>query len=256
MSAPLNLQLLQSTTLDSSGTYSPVTLLGADNIHVTRDAGTPAGDPVSVDLQGVSLGVSSTLTVDNGATLKLDGALPVNALSSINIGANGTLEISGTASGMLASSINFTGPNGKLILDPGVSLSALSHVGGMTTGDVIDVQTPLGATSATYQNGNLNLMSGTTPVASLPVSLDANAGPVSVQADGAGGVNIGVSPGTSTPVQVPTSVPMANVDDTTANVNSAQPLMPYVGPVNTSSISTSTRARTTSTCPPRPRTCS
>src|ERR1700678_2014909 len=94
---------------ENAASLADVTLLG--NVVITQDSGTPPGDPVVVDLSNFA-GISalSSLTVQNGATVKVGaGLLGVTAGQSLTIN-GGTLEVEGSLIGAGALNTINVGP--------------------------------------------------------------------------------------------------------------------------------------------------
>ncbi|WP_255411718.1 Hint domain-containing protein [Acetobacter sp. JWB] len=101
------------------------------NILVTRDAGTPAGDPVVVNLSNIAdVQALSRIVVENGATVVAGGGLAsVGAIKNITVD-GGTLELGGNIiSANVLSSINVGPDGGNIKVDSaGVGVGVLSNV--------------------------------------------------------------------------------------------------------------------------------
>lgn len=184
------LSILQNQTIDSSETVNLASVSLASTVLITRDEGTPTGDPVIVTLGGILVSAASAFTVQNGATLNLTTPISAEALSSVTIGSSGTFTLSSDLPVNITAPLTFSGANATL---------GFSRLGSVVTGavtgfngsDTIDFRGVAAATSATYINGVLQVMNGATMVASQVVSGSFGAGTLKVAADGFGGFAVG-----------------------------------------------------------------
>ncbi|NPD68331.1 DUF4214 domain-containing protein [Lichenicola cladoniae] len=184
------LAVLQSQTMDSSQTVDLASASLASMVLVTRDSGTPAGDPVVVTLGGLLVSVQSAFTVQNGATLNLVSPISAEALSSLTIGPSGTFNLSSDLPINITAPVTFSGPNGTLGFSQLGSI-VTGAVTGFSGSDTIDFRSVGAATSVTYIDGVLRVMNGATMVASQAVSGSFGAGTLKVAADGFGGFAVG-----------------------------------------------------------------
>ena len=183
--------VLQSEIIDSSQTIG-LGLQLASSVVIERDAGTPAGDPVVVSLDGVVVTSATALTVQDGAKLAIKSPLSASALEGFSIGSSGTLKIGPAIPLALASPVSFDGPNGRLVLgSAGGALNFTDPVSGFSASDTVDFRGVTAATSATYANGVLSLLDGSAVVATALVSGSFGAKTLTVQADGLGGFSTG-----------------------------------------------------------------
>ncbi len=192
------ISLLSSPTIDQSGTAS-ATVLALDTITVQRDAGTPPGDPVVLDVSLLGVTAFTTFIVQNGANLVLDGVAQAAVGTTFDIGTGGTLTIGPAVNVGVLTNTKFTGTNGTLIIgQPGTTsanVSLLGSVSGVGPGDTIDVngQTYTGGTVA-YVNGTLEI-----PVVGGTVNLGVALAPgltpadISVNALGPNGITVVVA---------------------------------------------------------------
>lgn len=188
------LAVLQSQTIDESETLTPLSLVLASSVLITRDASTPTGDPVIVTLDGVSVTAASAFTVQGGATLDVASALSVAAIGNIDIASTGTLELGTNLPPSLAVPISFAGPAATLILtQAGVNSDNLT---GFTASDTIDFRGVAAATSIEYAGTTLTLLDGSTVVASETVTGTFGAETLQLTSDGYGGVSVGDNVGT------------------------------------------------------------
>lgn len=101
------------------------------NILITRDANTPAGDPVVVNLSNLAdVQALSRIVVENGATVVAGGGLAsVGAIKNITVD-GGTLELGGSViAANVLSSINVGPDGGNIKVDSaGVGVGVLSNV--------------------------------------------------------------------------------------------------------------------------------
>ncbi|WP_339077659.1 Hint domain-containing protein [Acetobacter sp. AC2005] len=101
------------------------------NILVTRDANTPAGDPVVVNLSDLAdVQALSSIVVENGATVIAGGGLAsVGAIKNITVDGD-TLELAGSViSANVLSSINVGPEGGNIKVDSsGIGVGVLSNV--------------------------------------------------------------------------------------------------------------------------------
>lgn len=192
MSTLINVPLLSSRTISASGDYD-VTLGVSSRIVVERNNTTPANDPVVVSFSTATIGVLSSITVQH-ATLEIDNLAGVNVLTTFNIGDGGKLDLSNTINLNVASPINFTGVGGVLVVDHDLNIGLLSGISGFNSDDVISFRDIPVATSASYANGVLQVYNGAEQVARLAINGDFS-GPLGVQSDGHGGINVGVGLG-------------------------------------------------------------
>ena len=184
-----------SQTISSSGTYD-AEFLGAGTLTI---AGTP-GDKIDVTLATLAeAGLLDTVNISDANTT-LDGLAGLSALTNINIGTGGTLELASTAVLNVGSTVSFTGQDGTLTLGNGVSIAALSGIAGFGAGKLIDVGGAAATTASFTPNpgsnagGTLSLLdsSGNT-VAALPLSTgDFTSGSFVLRPDGSGGTAVGI----------------------------------------------------------------
>lgn len=194
MSGLLTIGLGGQQVVDQSGTLSGITIPLGTNVLVTKDSNTPSGDPVAVTLSGVGLGVGVTATVNNGATLTVDGLAAAGLGSSLMIGQGGTLELAPGVGAAIATPISFTGSSGTLQVD-GTSLSLLSPVQGFTGGDLIDLRNCGNLTDVQMNNGVLSLISNGTQIGSMALSGVFDPATLGCVSDGLGGALIGLGLG-------------------------------------------------------------
>ncbi|QEE86840.1 Hint domain-containing protein (plasmid) [Acetobacter oryzoeni] len=103
---------------------------GLSSIVVTKNADTPAGDPVVVDLSTPIAGVNAlnAITVENGATAKVGGGLlNATAISALKTD-GGILDLQGTLVGVSALKQVYVGPSGgQITMEPtGLDVGLLS----------------------------------------------------------------------------------------------------------------------------------
>jgi hypothetical protein len=192
VSTLINVPLLSSRTISTSGDYN-VTLGIGSRILVERNGTTPANDPVVASFSTATIGALSSITVQN-ATLEIDSLAGINVLTTFNIGDGGKLDLSNTINLNVASPINFTGVGGVLVVDHDLNIGLLSGITGFNSDDVLSFRDIPVATSASYANGALTVYNGTEQVARLAINGDFS-GPLGVQSDGHGGINVGVGLG-------------------------------------------------------------
>jgi hypothetical protein len=128
---------MTTTTIDQSETFTASTpLIGS--VVITRDAGTPAGDPVIVNGGTLaSLAGISSFTVSNGATF-----IP-SSLASVAVGSNyiidgGTLELGGPVGVSILNTYAFTSNGGNIVVEPGLGLNLSGAVTGWNSNSNID----------------------------------------------------------------------------------------------------------------------
>ncbi|WP_158600945.1 DUF4214 domain-containing protein [Teichococcus wenyumeiae] len=184
--------MLSSRTISTSGDYN-VTLGASSRIVVERNDATPANDPVVVSFSTASIGLLSSITVQHAA-LEISNLAGINVLTNFDIGDGGKLDLSNTINLNVASPINFTGVGGVLVVDHDLDIGLLSGIRGFDADDVISFRDIPVATSASYANGVLQVYNGTEQVARLAINGDFS-GPLGVQLDGQGGINVGIGLG-------------------------------------------------------------
>lgn len=193
MSTLINVPIFGNQTLSASGGYA-VTLGAVSAITVQRDATTPVNDPVDVTFDTLTVGLASSIAVQN-ASLTLDAFVGINALTTFYIGNGGRLDLSDTLNLAVGSPINFTGVGGILVLDNDPNIRLLSSINGFNNDDVFAFHDVPVATSASYSGGVLTVFNGQTAVASVAVNGSFDASQLGVQSDGKGGVHVGVGLG-------------------------------------------------------------
>ncbi|MCP1203322.1 Hint domain-containing protein [Acetobacter oryzoeni] len=131
MTAALVKISLGVATVYSSGDLSALAgVSGLSSIVVTKNADTPAGDPVVVDLSTPIAGVNAlnAITVENGATAKVGGGLlNATAISALKTD-GGILDLQGTLVGVSALKQVYVGPSGgQITMEPtGLDVGLLS----------------------------------------------------------------------------------------------------------------------------------
>lgn len=114
MSSPITVAAFNTLTLDKTASYQPVVLGAASTTVVTRDAGTPLGDAVVVELGNIDLAAGATLMAENGATLILASVGGLAAASNIEIGPSGSVELASTLSLTIGQAVTFAGAAANL----------------------------------------------------------------------------------------------------------------------------------------------
>jgi hypothetical protein len=193
MGTPVNVPLLSRQTLNTSGSYD-ITLGLSSRIVVERNGSTPAGDPVNVVFDTITVGLLSNIQVQN-ASLAIDSFASVNALTSFHIGDSGKLDLSSTLGVNLLSPITFEGVGGILVLNPGVNINLLSNVTGFNADDVLSFTGVSTATDVRYEAGKIQVYNGADLVASAVVSGSFDANQLGFQSNGQGGINVGIGLG-------------------------------------------------------------
>ena len=129
--------MVYNTIIDTSqSSLLGISLLG--NVLITRDAGTPTGDPVIVTGgTGVNAAAVSSYTVSNGATFNPGSLLGVSALTTFYID-GGTLDLGSSASLSALDNLTFTANGGKIVVETGANLNLLSAVTGFGNNSEID----------------------------------------------------------------------------------------------------------------------
>lgn len=192
MSTVINVPLLSSRTISTSGDYA-VTLGIGSTILVERNSASPLNDPVNASFDTLSVIGLTNVKVQH-ASLAIEGLANVNLLTNFSIGDGGKLDLSDTVGLNVASPITFAGAGGVLVLDRDVNLSLLSGISGFND-DVISFRDVPVATSASYANGVLSVYNGASQVASVALSGTFDASQLGVQSNGKGGINVGVGLG-------------------------------------------------------------
>lgn len=131
MTAALVKISLGVATVYSSGDLSALAgVSGLSSIVVTKNADTPAGDPVVVDLSTPIAGVNAlnAITVENGATAKVGGGLLNATVISALKTDGGILDLQGTLVGVSALKQVYVGPSGgQITMEPtGLDVGLLS----------------------------------------------------------------------------------------------------------------------------------
>lgn len=193
MGTPFNVPLLSTRTLNTSGSYD-VTLGLSSRIIVERNGTSPAGDPVNVTFDTVTIGLLSAIQVQN-ANLAIDSFATVNALTTFDIGDGGKLDLSSTIGVNVLSPINFTGVGGILVLNPGLNVNLLSNITGFNSDDVLSFAGVSTATDVRYEAGQIQVFNGNTLVASATVSGSFDGDQLGFQSNGQGGINVGIGLG-------------------------------------------------------------
>jgi hypothetical protein len=168
-------------------TFSP----GSTSLQVAQlvNAGTivaPSGSAVSI-AAAVSNTNTGLIDVKDGGLLTLQQA----------VSGSGTLEIDGTGTLDLASTVNagtvvgFLGTGGKLDLESPASFNG--QIQGFILGSAIDL-TKTQATSASFSNGTLTVTNGSSTVAALNLAGNYDAYDFLVQSDGSTGSYITLQP--------------------------------------------------------------
>lgn len=185
-----NLALLQSQTIDSSETLNLAAVNLASTVLITRDAGTPSGDPVVVSIGGLLVSAAAAFTVQNGATFSLTSPLSATALSSVTIGASGTFVVSPGLPINIAAPVAFNGPNGTVAFSQ-LGSTITGGLTGFNASDTIDFRGVTAASSVSYSNGVINVLNDNAVVASQAVSGSFGAGALGLAPDGLGGYAVG-----------------------------------------------------------------
>ncbi|WP_249023717.1 Hint domain-containing protein [Acetobacter ascendens] len=131
MTAALVKISLGVATVYSSGDLSALAgASGLSSIVVTKNADTPAGDPVVVDLSTPIAGVNAlnAITVENGATAKVGGGLLNATVISALKTDGGILDLQGTLVGVSVLKQVYVGPSGgQITMEPtGLDVGLLS----------------------------------------------------------------------------------------------------------------------------------
>ncbi len=202
----INVSAGGTRTVNQSGT-DDVSFTGAGTLDIT---GMPAS-PIDVTLSSVGgVGLLDTINITD-ANVLLAGVAGLSALTTYNIGDGGTLTLSNTAQLSAGSTVNFTSPNGHLVLGNGADVSVLSGLSGYQPGDTIDL--PNGAASVSYADnpgantgGLLTLLdSNGNPITSLKLLTgDYTGQSFGLSPDGNGGTTLSFASnsGTTAPASV------------------------------------------------------
>ena len=182
------------TIIDSSmSSLVGVGLLG--NVLITKDSGTPAGDPVVVTSGLANVTGVSSFTVSNGATFDPGGLLGAGVASAYIID-GGILDINSTVSISALNTFAFTANGGEIVVEPGLlNLNLNSAVTGWSGKSSIDFPT---ATSVTaFFNGTNTVLTAVGGVGLIPQSITIsgdiyslpNGGTTTItMSDGSGGI--------------------------------------------------------------------
>jgi hypothetical protein len=132
----LNLQAGTTTTISSGvTTYSSVTVGALSVLDVT-------GTGTDVTLDNIGVGVASTFEVSSGAILDLNSFVGLDALTSLDIGNTGTMELGSGLNISLLEPVAFQNTAGTAAVfdvDSGVNVSLLSYFTGWKNGDTIQL---------------------------------------------------------------------------------------------------------------------
>jgi hypothetical protein len=178
MSGTLTVDAFSTQTINSSATYSSVTVdLGGTLIA------TGAGTVVTIN--NLSATALATLEAENGATIDLASVVGIAAANAYDIGNNGTFEAGSGLNVTLLSPFTFansTTTTGTLILDQGLNISLLDGIAGFGKGDSIDLA-GYQVTGLTYAQGALGAGTLTVHTTAGDQTLSFDAGSDLSQAD-------------------------------------------------------------------------
>jgi hypothetical protein len=126
------------------------------NITIEKDKGTPKReDEVHVTAATISLGLGSSVLIQDHGILTLTGLIVANVLGTIDIGNNGMLALNAAIGANLLSNINFvaTDATARLIINT-AAVNITGNVNGFGAHDVIQLNS-LAASSAVWSPGLL-----------------------------------------------------------------------------------------------------
>jgi hypothetical protein len=152
--------------IDHSETLAGLQISALSTTVIQQDAGSPAGQPVVVQDDSLSLGVGSTVIVQHNATLVMDGPAQVGLLSQIEIGDSGTVVIGSPLSIDLLAGMQFIGSDATLAVMPSAEHSLLSgsssgQISGFAATDTIDLQGVTGVDHVAWTQNLLQSLTGT-----------------------------------------------------------------------------------------------
>jgi hypothetical protein len=127
-----------------------------ETLTIEKNKGTPKREhKVHVSANGISLGLGSSVLIQDHALLSLTGVVAGNVLGTIDIGSNGALALNSDVGLGLLSNIAFTATQGTALLAINASKVNLSgNITGFGAHDAIRVN-GVGATSAVWTQGLL-----------------------------------------------------------------------------------------------------
>jgi hypothetical protein len=193
MATPL-LLLLGQQTLNSSADYD-VTLGPLTTLNIERNSSTPAGDPVNITFETLSVAALSSISVSH-ASLSIESLAAVSVATDFSIGDGGRLDLSAsTVSLGVLSDISFTGVGGILELGSGLNLNLLGNISGFNSDDVISFNDITSATDVRYESGQIRVYDGNDVVASATINGSFDGDDLGFQSNGQGGINVGVGLG-------------------------------------------------------------
>jgi len=105
------------TIIDHSEHVAILTVTPGEDLIIEKDDGSPKhAEHTRVTATDISLGLGSTVTLQNQGILHLTGPVAANLLGTIDIGDGGKLSLSGPITGDTLSHVDFTGHDSTSIL--------------------------------------------------------------------------------------------------------------------------------------------
>lgn len=166
----------------ASGTFGSSVYLLAGGTIINAATGLISAERHGVTLGGTVASSGTAVLINSG---DITGNIGVN-VSSLDSGANTIIDY-GTITGTGGNAIQLSGGENTVVIEPGASLGG--GIGGFAPGDTIDFGHVIG-TSAEVSNGVLDLMNGTTVVASVGLPGTFGSDTFTVGSDKAGGTDV------------------------------------------------------------------
>jgi hypothetical protein len=186
------------TTINHTETLRDLTITDGQLV-VTKNAGTPEGDPVRVKVLDLNVNLGTNIDVRNGASLAISGGAGVSVATHYEVQNNSTLSLSGSLSVSLLSSVEMQNDHATLRLSDGLAVNLPADISGFRGTDTISLTNVAGSKAVWTQNsadqGTLQIenSSGQT-VSTLTLDGHYNTGRFSVTQTATGGTRIRLKP--------------------------------------------------------------